>query len=136
MNKNNTAELLKKFKEKNFKSFKKCTDCIYYVENYVDDFTVKYYAYGEIKVRPACGHCGNFGFVSHNPAAMCDNYKPKETKLLKDIEKIETKNERLKDSLNEIKNIIKTNIYEGAKLNNVSFAIERILKIVEETEDD
>lgn len=67
-------ELLIKVKEKNWKSDKKCTECIYYVDNYRDDYTLKHFGYGKVKYRPACSHGETYHFVSHNPAAHCRHY--------------------------------------------------------------
>lgn len=64
-------ELFQEMKRKNWLSDKKCTDCVYYIENYKDDYTLRHFGYGEVKYRPACGHCNTYGFVSHNPAANC-----------------------------------------------------------------
>lgn len=62
---------------KNHLSIKKCTNCKYYIEDYKDDFTLKYYGYGDIKIRPACTLSGNYSCVSHNPAACCNDYQTK-----------------------------------------------------------
>lgn len=70
-----TVELLNSYKAKWMASEKQCIDCIYYIAEYKDDFTLKHFGYGKVKIRPACSHCGNYGFVSHNPAVLCNNYE-------------------------------------------------------------
>ena len=64
----------------NHASEKQCTKCIYYVAQYKDDYTLRHFGYGEVKIRPACSCCGSYGFVSHNPARMCRYYEEKEQK--------------------------------------------------------
>lgn len=64
--------------EKNKQSEKQCTKCVYYVPYYVDDYTLRHFGYGKVKVRPACTFGGGDGFVSHNPARLCNYYKIKE----------------------------------------------------------
>lgn len=56
---------------------KSCSTRAYYVKEYKDDFTVKHYGYGKIKVRPACSFNGNYGFVSHDTAIFCKWYEEK-----------------------------------------------------------
>lgn len=70
-----TCELLISIREKNWASDKKCTKCIYYVDNYKDDYTLRHFGYGEIKYRPACSYLKLYSYVSHNPAVTCNNYK-------------------------------------------------------------
>jgi len=62
---------------KNHNSEKQCTKCIYYVKEYKDDYTLRFFGYGEVKIRPACSFAGNYGFVSHNPARLCRYYEQK-----------------------------------------------------------
>ena len=66
-----TKELLEELKAKNFASDRQCTKCVYYVSEYKDT------RYGRNEIRPACSNCGNYGYVSHNPARLCRDYKPK-----------------------------------------------------------
>ena len=70
-----TLDLMQRVSAMNHASDKKCTNCVYYVKEYKDDFTLRHYGYGKVKIRPACNYCGNYGFVSHNPAAMCRNFE-------------------------------------------------------------
>ena len=72
-----TSLLLEELKAKNFASDKKCTDCIWYVKEYKDDYTLRFFGYGEVKIRPACSFSGNYGYVSHNPARLCRWYEKK-----------------------------------------------------------
>ena len=67
-------DILKVF-SKNHSSDRQCAKCIHYVKEYKDDCTLKHFGYGEIKIRPACSFAGSYGFVSHNPARLCQNYK-------------------------------------------------------------
>lgn len=70
-----TKALLEKHKAKWKASEKQCTDCKYYVENYKDDFTLRFYGYGEVKYRPACRWGNTYAYVEHNPAALCIHYE-------------------------------------------------------------
>ena len=70
-----TFELLQHVKAKNWASDKKCYDCIYYIENYKDDYTLRHFGYGEVKYRSACGYGKSYIYVSHNPAAYCKYFK-------------------------------------------------------------
>lgn len=72
-----TCELLISIKEKNWASEKKCFKCVYYMDNYKDDYTLIHFGYGEVKYRPACTLSATYGYVSHNPAAKCKHYKEK-----------------------------------------------------------
>ena len=69
--------LFQEMKAKNMASDKKCTMCIYYIENYKDDYTLRHFGYGEVKYRPACGFAGTYGFVKNNPARLCRYYEVK-----------------------------------------------------------
>lgn len=69
------SELTQAVYAKNRVSKKQCKDCIYYVENYKDDYTLRHFGYGEIKYRPACGYGKSHGYVSHNPAAGCKYFE-------------------------------------------------------------
>ena len=69
-----TCKLLQGYKEKWLASDKQCTDCIWYVAKYRDDYTLRHFGYGEVKIRPACRFCGSYSYVSHNPAALCKHY--------------------------------------------------------------
>lgn len=71
----NDSELIQAVFAKNRASKKQCKDCIYYVENYKDDYTLRHFGYGEIKYRPACGYGKSYGYVSHNPAAGCKYFE-------------------------------------------------------------
>lgn len=70
-----TKGLLMAVKAKNWASDKKCTKCVYYVDNYKDDYTLRHFGYGVIKYRPACSYINLYSYVSHNPAVTCNNYK-------------------------------------------------------------
>lgn len=71
----NDSELIRTVYAKNRASKKQCKDCIYYVENYKDDYTLRHFGYGEIKYRPACRFNNNYAYVGHNPARLCGNYE-------------------------------------------------------------
>lgn len=73
-----TQALLEEYKAKWKASDKKCINCKYYVENYIDDYTLRHFGYGKVKCRPACSFAGTYGFVSHNPASLCIYYESKE----------------------------------------------------------
>ena len=68
-----TKELLEELKAKNFASDRQCTKCVYYVARYKDT------RYGRNEIRPACSNCGNYGYVSHNPARLCRYYKTRKS---------------------------------------------------------
>ena len=70
-----TFELLQHVKVKNWASDKNCYDCVNYIENYKDDYTLRHFGYGEVKYRPACAHGKSYGHVSHNPAAGCKYFE-------------------------------------------------------------
>lgn len=70
-----TKELLEKVKAKNMASDRQCVKCVCYVAEYKDDYTLRHFGYGEVKIRPACSL--TYGYVSHNPARLCGNYKEK-----------------------------------------------------------
>lgn len=70
-------EMFQEMKRRNWASDKKCSKCVYYVENYKDDFTLRHFGYGEVKYRLACKFNNNYSFVSHNPAAICKWYEVK-----------------------------------------------------------
>ena len=78
INRQETCKLLQGYKEKWLASDKQCTDCIWYIAEYRDDYTLRHFGYGEVKIRPACSYCGNYSHVSHNPAALCKQYERKE----------------------------------------------------------
>lgn len=61
----------------NHASEKQCTKCIYYIAQYKDDYTLRHFGYGEVKIRPACSYGNDYSFVSHNPARSCRFYKEK-----------------------------------------------------------
>lgn len=71
-----TKELLEKVKAKNLASKKQCSKCRYYISRFKDDYTVKHFGYGEIKIRPSC-KLRPYSYVSHNPAINCNEYKEK-----------------------------------------------------------
>ena len=72
---NDTLQLMREVFAENHASDKKCTNCIYYVKEYKDDWTLRHYGYGEVKIRPACS-CGlSYGFVNNNPARTCIHYE-------------------------------------------------------------
>ena len=73
-----TINLMQKCFAENHASDKKCKDCVYYVAEYKDDFTLRFYGYGEVKIRPACGHANSYGYVGHNPAANCRYFEKEE----------------------------------------------------------
>lgn len=75
----NTAEFCKNLFKKNRVSSRQCRECVYYIENYKDDYTLRHFGYGEIKYRPACRFNNNYTFVSHNPARLCNYYEKKGT---------------------------------------------------------
>ena len=70
-----TFGFLQKVKAKNRASDKKCYNCIYYIANYKDDYTLRHFGYGEVKYRPACGYGKSYGHVLHNPAASCKYFE-------------------------------------------------------------
>lgn len=71
-----TKRFLEQVKAKNMASDKRCTKCRSYIANFKDDFTIKHFGYGEVKVRPSC-RIKPYAYVSHNPAAYCSLYKEK-----------------------------------------------------------
>ena len=71
----NTVEFCQNLFKKNIASNHQCRDCIYYIENYKDDYTLRHFGYGEVKYRPACGYGKSYGYVSHNPAAYCKYFE-------------------------------------------------------------
>lgn len=72
-----TYNLMQEVFAENHASEKKCTKCIYYVAEYKDDYTLRHFGYGTVKIRPACSCCNSYGFVSHNPARLCRSYEEK-----------------------------------------------------------
>lgn len=76
--------------QKNKESDRQCKDCVYYVENYEDDFTIRNFGYGGMVNRPACSFGGTYGFVSHNPARTCTHYKKSESEGNQMIEEKES----------------------------------------------
>lgn len=66
-----TKDLLEKVKAENMASDRQCVKCVCYVAEYKDT------RYGRNEIRPACSCCGNYGYVSHNPARLCKWYKEK-----------------------------------------------------------
>lgn len=73
-----TVELMNDFKAKYQNHPKQCYKCKYYIEKYKDDWTLRFYGYGKVKYRPACGYCNTYGFVSINPAPLCKYYEEKQ----------------------------------------------------------
>lgn len=67
--------ILKGRSHKNKPDQEQCSECIYYIEKYLDDYTQRHFGYGEVKIRPACSFANTYGFVSHNPASQCDYYR-------------------------------------------------------------
>ena len=102
---------------------KQCKDCIYYIESYCDDFTVKHFNYGKVKSRPACSFGNSYGFVSNNPATFCRWYEKK--KELKTKEQIK---QRLAE-LEEMQNNLPWNSTEWSKLQS---GINELLWVLDE----
>lgn len=79
-------------KEKAKNSEKQCSKCIHYIEQYLDDYTVRHFGCGKIKVRPVCGHGDTYGYVDFNHAHVCRNYKEKKDEL----QRLKQENEKYK----------------------------------------
>lgn len=71
------CKFLKKDEEYPNEEHYKCVKCVCYVAKYKDDYTLRYFGYGEVKIRPACSLAGTYAYVSHNPARLCRWYKEK-----------------------------------------------------------
>lgn len=76
-----TKELLEKVKAENMASDKQCVKCVCYIAKYKDDYTLRHFGYGKVKIRPACSLAGTYGYVSHNPARLCRWYKELEDEI-------------------------------------------------------
>ena len=76
-----------KIKAKNIASHKQCKDCMSYIENYKDDYTIRHFNYGKVSYRPACSFGNSYGFVSQNPARLCRHYKKNNTTKQTNFEK-------------------------------------------------
>lgn len=50
-------------------SNRKCSDCVYYIQDYQDKF--------KNMIRPACNYALCGGYIDHNPAPHCNNFKYK-----------------------------------------------------------
>ena len=111
-------------KEKARNSEKQCSKCIHYIEQYVDDYTVRHFGYGKIKVRPACGHGNTYGFIDINHAHMCRNYKEKKDEL----QRLKQENEELKKRCEELDKM--TGIFSVRLANKYEQALEEIREML------